>query len=264
MSRRISRRWAWLTVAAAGLMMAWLAAPVTAPLYDGVGFPDEPYRYVTRPAGDTKVTAPPSSVSVRMPVVDGTTDGFNAASREQGPQVSVFVPTGALVAPKDAHSILLQAVPLAPAGPADAGPVEGNVYRLSATADVGKPSLALVKNKIQIVMRATTARQPDPVMEYRAAGGKAWTRLSTARYGTDVYAASVRGFGDYALVFARAPVGVSTSARSAGLGKYAYALILGGLLLLLGSIVLGIRLVRARAAAAAADFEDDDDSDLDT
>lgn len=247
----VSRRWALLLVAAAGLMLAWLVAPAAPPLYDGVGLPDEPYRFVTRPPGNTALTKPPSKVAVRMPVVDGTTDGFNGASAEQGPQVSVFVPTGTIAAPKDASTILLRADPRAPDGPADGGRVDGNVYRLSAVADVGIPALATARDRIQIILRATSGRQPGPVMEYRAVGGRTWTRLSTVRYGNDVYAASVRGFGDYALVFAK-PVSGAPRARGSGTGKYAYVIIVAGLVILLGSVVLGIRLARARAAAAAS------------
>lgn len=249
MKARVSHRRAWLSVAAAGLLLAWLAAPAAPPLYDGVGFPDEPYRHVTRPAGDTRVTKPPSWVAVRMPVSDGTTDGFNGSSAEQGPQVSVFVPTGTLTAPKDATTLLLRADPRAPDGPADGGRVDGNVYRLTATPDVGKASLGRVPDKIQIIMRATSAKQPGPIMEYRAAGSQKWTRLKTARYGTDVYAASIKGFGDYALVFARPLPGAAQSAGRSGVARYAYLLIVAGLLILLISVVLGIRLARARRAA---------------
>lgn len=251
MTARTSLRWAWLLLAAAGLVLAWLLAPTAPPLYDGVGFPDEPYRYVTRPAGDVKVTKAPSAVTVSMPVVDGTTDGFNIASAEQGPQVSVFVPTGTLRAPKGAHTIMLRAVPIAPDGPADGGTVDGNVYRVTATADTGKPSLAPARDKIQVIMRATSARQPGPVMEYRSPGARTWTRLPTARYGNDVYAAPAKGFGDYALVFARPLAGTSGPAAKSS-GKVAYLVIVAGLILLLGSVVLAIRLVRARRAAAAS------------
>ncbi|MDP9239410.1 MAG: hypothetical protein M3O55_02055 [Actinomycetota bacterium] len=248
---QVSRRWAWLLIAAAGLLLAWLAAPAAPPLYDGVGFPDEPYRYVTRPVGDTKVTKPPSWVAVRMPVSDGTTDGFNAASTEQGPQISVFVPTGTLTAPKDAHTLLLRADPRTPDGPADGGKVDGNVYRLTATADIGKPSVARAQDTIQIIMRATSAKQPGPTMEYRAQGAQKWTRLKTARYGNDVYASSAKGFGDYALVFAPPLPGAAKPAGKSGIAKYAYVLIVAGLLILLISVVLGIRLARARRAALA-------------
>jgi hypothetical protein len=246
---QVSRRSAWLLAAAAGLMLAWLIAPAAPPLYDGVGFPDEPYRYVTRPAGDNRVTKPPGGVAIRMPVVDGTTDGINGASPEQGPQISIFVPTGTLAAPKDAHTILLRAEPRAPDGPADGGKVDGNIYRFTGTADIGKPSLAPVKDKIEIIMRATTARQPGPIMEYRSLGARAWTRLPTARYGNDVYAAAAKGFGDYALVFARPLPNAPRPAATSGIGKYSTALIVAGLVLLLGSIVFGIRVARARRAA---------------
>ncbi len=245
-----SRRAPWLALAAAGLGLAWLAAPVAPPLYDGVGFPDEAYRYVTRPAGVTQATKPPTGLTASMPVVDGTTDGFNSASAEQGPQISVFVPTGTLRAPKGANLIQVRAEPRAPDGPADGGRVDGNIYRLTARSDVGKPTLAAVQDKVEVIMRATSARQPGPVMEYRPLNAQDWTRLPTTRYGSDVYAAVAKGFGDYALVFAKPAPGRAPSPTAGRLGKYAYLLIIAGLVILLGAVVLGIRLARARRAAA--------------
>jgi hypothetical protein len=246
---RASRRWVALPVAAAGLVLAWLVAPAAPPLYDGVGFPDEPYRYVSRPAGNLPVTQPPGAVARRMPVVSGdTTDGFNSSSDEQGPQISVFVPTGTLRAPKGAHSILLRAEPRAPDGPADGGTADGNVYRITATSDAGSPSVAATADKIEVIIRATTARQPGPVMEYRKLGARSWTRLPTSRYGNDVYAAAARGFGDYALVFAHSPPGASRPASRTGASRYTFALIVAGLILLLGAAVIGIRVARTRRA----------------
>jgi hypothetical protein len=253
MTASVSRRWAWLGVAAAGLLLAWLAAPAAPPIYDGVGQPDESYRYVSPPA-DAKPTKAPGWVAVRMPVSDGTTDGFNGSSTEQGPQVSVFVPTGTLIAPRDAHTLLLRADPRAPDAPADGGKVDGNVYRLTVTADVGTPTIAKSQDTIQIILRATSGKQPGPTMEYRAAGAQKWTRLKTARWGNDVYAAPVKGFGDYALVFAT-PLPGAKPPGTTGLASYANVLIFAGLLILLVSVVLGIRLVRARRSAMA-------DSDL--
>ena len=50
-----------MLVAAALLGLGWLLTPRTAPpLYDGVGFPDEPYRFVVAPAGAPKTTKAPT------------------------------------------------------------------------------------------------------------------------------------------------------------------------------------------------------------
>lgn len=232
--------------AAVVLALAGLLGPQTAPLYDGVGFPDEPYRFVQPPPGSVIKTTPPTSIVITVPVVGGTTDGFNAASGEQGPQVSLFVPVKALLAPAGAHRITVKVVPQAPDGPADGGSADGNVYRFTAASDTGVPSVAAAGDHLQIVLRATTARQPGPVMEYRTLGGQTWRRLSTLRYGNDVYAAAAPGFGDYALVFATPTKAPSTSHDSAGSGRLWLGLVLGGLLAVLVAILVAVRVSRSR------------------
>lgn len=235
--------------AAAVLCLIGLLVPQSMPLYDGVGFPDEPYRYVRRPPGDVISTTAPSSIVTSVPVVDGTTDGFNAASGEQGPQVSLFVPVRTLLAPTAARRITVRVVPRTPDGPANGGPVDGNVYRFTASADTGVPSVARSgDDHMQVILRATTARQPGPVAQYRALGGRTWTRLPTLRYGNDVYAATATGFGDYALVFASTGGTTPAADRSAGSGRLRFGLVLGGLLIVLVGVVVAIRVSRTRRA----------------
>lgn len=244
-------------VAAVSLCSVGLLAPWSVPLYDGVGFPDEPYRFVRRPAGDTRVTKPPTAISTTVPVVrgstdvGGSTDGFNAASAEQGPQVSIFAPVKTLLAPSGARRLTVQVRPRAPNGAADGGAVDANVYRFTATTDAGPPSIARGSETIRVILRATTSRQPGPIAEYRALGASTWSRLATSRYGTDVYAAPARGFGDYALVFAAASTSAAAPAatrRGTGRGLRG-GLLLGGLVLVLAAVVVGIRVRRTRRAA---------------
>lgn len=253
MTDRTPRRWRVLLVAAAGLCVAWLAFPVAAPLYDGVGFPDEPYRYVSAPPGSAVTTQPPTAATGKVPVANGTTEGFQIASAEQGPQVSVFVPTGTLRAPAGAHAVTLRADPRAPSGPVAGRTADGNVYRLTASTDAGVPTIRAVQDHIELVLRATSTKQPGPVMLFQPAGGHGWSRLATARYGTDVYAGQARGYGDYALVFGLPAASSGPAAAKKSGGGTNSGLIIGVgvavLVPLLVAIVVAIRLSRTRRAA---------------
>jgi hypothetical protein len=248
------RRWLALVAGAAGLGVAWLAFPAAAPLYDGVGFPDEPYGYVSRPAGNAVVTKPPTSAVVdRLPVVaGGTTQSIDFASSEQGPQIIVQVPTGTLYAPAGARTVDVRADPRAPDGVVDGQKLDGNVYRITATSALGAPTMRMGRRKVLVVMRATTGRQPGPVMVFRDVRGQQWTRLATSREGTDIYAAPARGFGDYALVFglpaARPTAGATKAAGKGRAGILGGVLIVGGLVVVLAVIVGTIRISRTGRA----------------
>ncbi|MDQ6649765.1 MAG: hypothetical protein M3Z02_06575 [Actinomycetota bacterium] len=76
--------------ALAVLVAAWLLAPGGVPLYDGVGFPDEPYRYVVPPRADLPRTDPPTEGRDMVRAADAAGGSeVLAQSREMGPQVAV-------------------------------------------------------------------------------------------------------------------------------------------------------------------------------
>ena len=80
-----SRRWTY--VGAVALLTAWLLAPAVTPIYDGPGFPDEPYRYVQAPAG-AKATKPPTTAKASVTVnSQGLSGAAYSNSAEQGPQI---------------------------------------------------------------------------------------------------------------------------------------------------------------------------------
>src|SRR5438105_1065265 len=69
--------------------VVWLtAAPAAPPLYDGLGFPDEPYRYLSPPPGAKKTPAP-STAAADFPVTPGVGNYVELASTEVGPQVQI-------------------------------------------------------------------------------------------------------------------------------------------------------------------------------
>jgi hypothetical protein len=206
-------------VALLALASAWATARPSVPLYDGVGFPDEPYRYVHPPQG-YRHTQPPSKGTGSDTASRGTNDGpFYVDSAEQGPQVSIYIAAHAMVAPAQASRIVVTATPLAPNGQPAKGTIDGNVYDVAARADTGgRVDLRQApagQTLGSVSMRATTGRQPGPVFVYRPDATAAWRTLRTTRVGNDIYLADMVGFGNYALAFgAGAPVDRSTGTSS--------------------------------------------------
>ena len=221
-------------VGAALLLVALgrLLSPSAVPVYDGLGAPDEPYRYVAPPAGAPR-TAAATTASATSPLVGGRSSfGLNVASAEQGPQVSVYLPPKALAA--TGGSVLVTATPLAPSDQPPGARIDGNVYdvRFRAAGPVTMTSGAALA---QILLRATTGKQPGPVFEHRAAAGQAWKQLPTTRAGVDLYVTSFRAPGQYALAF------TSTSGKGGG-GSSHLPLVLLGVGVLVAVVVVVVRL----------------------
>lgn len=209
--KRRHRRWA-------GLAAAFVAVTSTSsgavPLYDGIGFPDEPYRYVVVPAGVKHGPPPKAQVAVTSRVVHGANqDRLDVASDEQGPQVLLVLPDGALHAGLAATAITVTLSPHPPDTRTADGPIDGNVYRVTVTAQPDLPVTYAGGNGPSLVyLRAATTAPAPPVMEHRAAPASPWAVLPTTRSGQDVFLASYAGAGEYALVHqrgARAAVGAS-------------------------------------------------------
>ena len=238
---RSARRW--LLVAIAALAAAWVVAPSAVPIYDGLSNPDEPYRYVQAPAG-AKPTTPPTKAVGTVAVNRGTSGAAYVNSHENGPQVSIYVPAGALGVPSGAASVSVTATPLAPSPPLPRdGTIWGNVYRVSATA--GSQAVRIVGSGAQtptIQMRAPSGQQPGPVFEHRTSSG--WQRMTTLRVGNDIYQSQAPAFGDWALVrLAHPDASVSSGGINGGL------LGAGIAVLVLAALIFGIRLSRTRRAA---------------
>lgn len=233
--------WRWVVAAVAALAAVWALAPAAVPIYDGPGFPDEPYRYVQPPAG-AKATAPPTTASASITV---NAQGLSAAgysnSAERGPQVVLYVPSGSLKAPSGAKTITVTETPQPPSAPLPSdGTIVSNVYRLAATTSQG-PVQMVGKSEDQrptLQMRAPDT-QVRPVFEYRTSGG--WQRVETLRVGQDIYQASVPTFGDWALVK------LAAQEKAGGSGGVNVGLLAAGVgVLVLAGIILAIRVTRSR------------------
>jgi hypothetical protein len=233
----LPRRW----VAAAALVtVGWLVTPNAVPIYDGISQPDEPYRYVSAPK-DYRTTAAATSAKVSSPVREGTnSDGMSVQTLEQGPQASVFIPPKALATP--GGPVVLSIAPQAPTSQPPGATIDGNVYLLSLSSPGGPITRTPQAAIATLYLRSTTAKQPGPVMEYRADSAQEWKALKTSRGGQDVYVSTFAGPGEYALALA-----ASKKTSSSTVPFLPIVVIVG-----FGVLVLLVIVIRLRARQASA------------
>ncbi|MQA64108.1 MAG: hypothetical protein GEU86_22235 [Actinophytocola sp.] len=239
----MKRRHLTLLTATALIALAWLAGPTlpSPPLYDGLGIPDEPYRYADAPRDAVK-TESPTAASGTARVTGGVAGPLDAKSAEQGPQVEVFLAEEALTAPRDAKKVRVRVRALAPASQPGDGAVWGNVYRITATSDNGLVKLRNEPVGASTITLRAPADQPRPVLQYRDDSG--WHRLITTKFGHDRYRAAVPVLGDYALV--RASDQPSAAPED---NQVAVIVIVGGSLILLAGVAWLLRRAGARQSS---------------
>ena len=230
----MSHRRFWL---AALLLVAlgWLVSPAPVPIYDGVGVPDEPYRFVTPPAG-VSATAPPTVATATTPLKNGVSvRGLVLSTAEQSPQFSLYVPPASMAS--KGREITVRAEPTAPTDPPGGKVIGSNIYRVTFTDPAGPVTVTPSLGAASMYLRAFDTSD-GWALQYRETTTSAWQQQETARSGTDTFVGSFVGPGDYAL--AKSP----TESGEGG-GVAVLPLALGGSLLL---VVLVIIVVRLRAA----------------
>lgn len=234
-----------LLLTLAAILLAILLPGRPVPIYDGIGAPDEPYRFVSRPAGDTVDTKPPTSVSQRIAVDHGVVAVIQLATLEQGPQAEADVTDqGLTVASTAVATLTATLTPLAP----DQGSsirIDGNVYRLGWVA--GGAAVQFGNGGSDLMyLRATVGPPPRATMLYRSAPGTPWRALATELSGADVYSALIAGPGDYALTRAPFPSATVGAARSARRGV-PVELVLGVVLVVaMVAVIVAVRILRTR------------------
>jgi hypothetical protein len=219
----------WLA-AALLVTVGWLASPQAVPVYDGVGSPDEPYKYVGR-------TPAPAAAAVDVPLTGGGSAALQLKTSESGPQLLVDLAAGAFRS--SGSALTVTATPLAGDGSVPRGQIDGNVYRVTAT-----PGATLVPERAQgfLFLRAAVMTEPDPVIVHRRAATDPWREVKTPRAGRDVLSTAFRELGDYAVV--RLP-GSTPLDQAGGLSAGRVLLLGGGVLLLVVITVLVLRRPRA-------------------
>lgn len=180
------------------LLASFTQAPVV-PLYDGVGFPDEPYRYVNPPP-DLPPTQRPVEASGASTVQAGLNNQLLFPSTsEQAPQVSLYLPRHSLITSATAHSITLHVRPIAPDSQPTNATIAGNIYSLHADSDSGAVAPNGPASIGTIALRLPQNIPGSAAIYYRATQKNTWQPLKTTRIGNDIYQADLIGLGDYAL-----------------------------------------------------------------
>lgn len=206
--------------------VGWMASPSAVPVYDGVGQPDEPYRYAGRAGA-------PVAVSATASVHGGASGSVQLRSPELGPQVLVDLAAGAFRA--TTPSVTLTATPLPGDGDrVPQGAIDGNVYRIAAG-----PGATLRPDVAQgfLFLRAAVMTRPDPVVVHRSIATDPWVTVKTVKTGRDVLSVPFRQLGDYAVV----TLPGSTPLAAGGLGLTRLLLLGGGAVVLLAITVLVLR-----------------------
>lgn len=190
-----------LLVAVLGVLLAQGFAGRSVPLYDGVGFPDEPYRWVQPPAGSKptpKVTEARTTVTVGA---DGVIPNLIASSAEQGPQIQFAIEEGSLTLGGKATKVTGTATAEA-ADPADSpagGTVVSNVYRLAVSTDTGVPAtVGGAGARVVVTMRSATQTPNTVVFVQRTSKG--WQQVATFQTGLDIYQAELPSLDPIALI----------------------------------------------------------------
>jgi hypothetical protein len=238
-----------LIVAGLALTLAWLTVPGV-PLYDGVGFPDEPYRYVQPPPG-YRFTQPPTSVTVHVTAASGVSNEFfNAPSKESGPQVEVLATKGGLVGAPNVRGFDVKVTPVAP-GPATPGTrIEGNLYHVTVSSEPPGPvTVARATSQVRVFMRlrATSSKPGAVTFVYRASPADPWKTEPIQKAGNDVFMANVVGPGDYALAAAKTTAAQGTTTRSSSSGGIPLTVIvLAATLAIIVVAVVATRIARRR------------------
>jgi hypothetical protein len=231
-----------LALGLAALIVAWAVfLPHPAALYDGLGFPDEPYRFVHPPAGYQRT--PPASAARGWMADSGRS--LSLMTAEQAPQVSLRLTARSLRVDGGGAAVTIDPV-AAPIPAAPVGYTVGNVYRIAASAPLAGPTDSTIR------MRAPTAGQPGPVFEVLTSAG--WQARATDRVGNDIYQARFDRLGDWALVQTRPVVrnGQYDFGTPDSSGAFEAGLAIGGPLAILGALVYGIRSARTRRRRSAA------------
>jgi hypothetical protein len=229
---RLADRSRWLVLAGL-LCVVWLMTPNPVPLYDGIGFPDEPYRYVG-------ATPAPTTAQVTLPVKGGAnTGGLFANSAELGPQVSLFAPPRAFAVSGTAP-VVVKGRAVAAAPPPPPGTIDSNVYAVSFTSAAGPVTLVADAQPPAITLRSASQATSGPVLAYRADPAAPWRELKTRRVGRDIYNALVPGPGQFVLVKP-----AQTTPRTPG-GRGALYVVIGATVLLMAAVLVGVRLLSRR------------------
>ncbi len=210
-----------LVAGAVLLAAAWALAPAPSPpLYDGLQGPAQAYLYLQPPAGYHQ-SGQPSGASGNLTVSNGSSGAGFINTSETPPQAQVLAADGAFSFPAGTATITLSVSPVAPPQPipASLGTVAGNVYRVTATANVPGPVSIVAAHPVTVVLRGPAGVGDSPIARL-AEGGTAWQRATTVPLGStpDMVVTNTDQLGYFAITRTGAASSSSTSTESGGGG----------------------------------------------
>jgi hypothetical protein len=199
----MTRRLVWTLGAGLAVMTTSALTLPIIPLYDGVGFPDQPYRYSPNAHGVEQTT----------PVADLTKFTLTVQTTESGPQFIATFDAGQIALPAGAYQLDTKVAPAAPTAQPGAGRIAGNVYIFTATSRPGPPSFKSGVGAVSLRLPQGVKFNSPPAVIYRSGAGK-WQQLNTLQTGSDIYTATFNGPGEYALSVTQASGKAGTQAAT--------------------------------------------------
>jgi len=177
------------------LIVAGRAAPVgQPPLYDGLVIED-PYRYLSPPAGGT---GSPTSASDTADVQGGTSPLVYSGTLENPPQAQLIADAGAFGLPAGTASVVTTIRPIAPPAPVPVGTLAGNVYEIRVANESGIDMTIQSGKTVTVVLRAPNGVTNGTLYRY---SDNAWVALETTNGGLpDLFATNATRLGDFAVV----------------------------------------------------------------
>ncbi len=186
-----------LIVAVLALLAVVVVRPPHAPpLYDGLGAPDEPYRWVSAPARAQAATGPAGALMMNVDLT--STQQALGGTAESGPQLKLAVSPDGVKAPAGATVVTITGTPSAPPAPPVGGTPASNLYTLAASGDRPGPVTLTGGGKVLANLRADLAT--DQAVVFESWDGARWAQLPTRQVGVDIYAAFLPDLQPVALI----------------------------------------------------------------
>jgi len=174
-----------LVAGAVLLGAAWTLAPAPSPpLYDGLTGPAQAYLYLTPPPGYHQ-TGQPAAASGSLSISQGASGAGFVNTGETPPQCQALVQEGSFSFPGGATGITLALTPVAPPVPipASLGVLAGNVYHVTATANVPGAVTLVAGKPMTVVLRGPAGVGNAPIARLDE-GGSTWQRVTTVPLGS--------------------------------------------------------------------------------
>ncbi|GAC1400624.1 MAG: hypothetical protein NVSMB52_14250 [Chloroflexota bacterium] len=186
-----------LLIAGGLLAGIWSFVPLSPPLYDGLTFPSEPYRYLHPPPGN-QTSIPPRSTSFTQKITGKVSPLTVVLTGERPPQARLILNDGALAVHPGTTSVSITIQPVPAPVPPPGGTIDGNVYRFSVTDKRGT-DVPLTRNAEVSIDLRITGKPGTPVIELFQNGQ--WLPQPTHQYiTTPLYSTHVHVLGYYAIV----------------------------------------------------------------